>query len=286
MNHRSVTLEEMDNLKNEAEYYSGQVQDVSSSLLSCLSCLERATKASRISAESTLLAAVGAQTTFLQSYVKSEREQIEKRATELNKLERAVSQLTPRADIDVYVTLVNTNSNNSTSNSDSDDGGVASSMALLHMYSGTEGGEKTTQNCCGSSDIKSLMDIVFESTDNEIKTDQISSLTKNSARRSAVLTHLNIERSKNTNVSVPVFNNLLILFEALLASCTNEKTDISNFLSTMMMANTFFTKNNNNNNNNNNNATNTNASIDRSTRIYVKVSHRSGAFVPKVRQLF
>ena len=143
MNHRSVTLEEMDNLKNEAEYYSGQVQDVSSSLLSCLSCLERATKASRISAESTLLAAVGAQTTFLQSYVKSEREQIEKRATELNKLERAVSQLTPRADIDVYVTLVNTNSNNSTSNSDSDDGGVASSMALLHMYSGTEGGEKT-----------------------------------------------------------------------------------------------------------------------------------------------
>ena len=254
-NDRAMTHQETLFLKNEIAVTNSNTIDVSAKLLSSLSALDGCRRAARIFAESNLLSACGAQANALQQYVVNEKKLLTERLEILNELEMAVGNISPRKDISNFVAMTQDNSGYDENKT----GGVASALALLAMHSIKEGGHSNDANESDSRqqlisgvDIDRFLKTIFGDVKDDVEVKEVGASIEilkaavgkggSSSSRAALCKFLNDQRSRNTRIpSRSVFLHLVDLFEAQLGGCSDKHDeDVSNFLSTMMFAQTFY----------------------------------------------
>ena len=119
-----------------------EVEDAATNVLNALSALDTTERSARIAAESALLSATNAQAEAIKSVVQQERRVLEARLKQLDVLERQVSSLNVRADLDAFIAFDRRERPGSATRlGEDDDGGVASALAVLDGHAeGSEGG--------------------------------------------------------------------------------------------------------------------------------------------------
>jgi hypothetical protein len=110
------------------------VEDASGALLNVLSNLDTTRRSARIAAETCLLSATNAQAKCLRSLIALERESMDERSRALEDMERLLSHVDVRADLNTYVQQDKKDRGGMARMGDDDDGGIASALAILSSH--------------------------------------------------------------------------------------------------------------------------------------------------------
>jgi hypothetical protein len=233
------------------------VEDGSQDLLQALSNLDTIRRAARVVAETSMVNAANAQVECVRELVALERQALEQRLQQLQKLEESIPEVNVREDLDTYITQDKRERGGTSHLGDDDDGGIASALAVLsshvdahsnegEMRSGEEAGENEDVSM-SREEVLGALERFFSTDENESVKEAVGLLRKvaeslnSRSRRSTICYALNSKRSASAEIPTKEqFEGLCEVFSAVLTAYAEDETGNSMAKMLMMLAQTFY----------------------------------------------